>query len=203
MEILKHAEDQSVLTIKKISRALLEGKLVVLPTDTVYGIMALANDEEAVSRLYNVKKRDLKKPSAVLIYSLRTAIDYLGNGQVERLGRIFWPGPLTIVKEPKRKIGRWSKVGIRIPDDEFLLGVLRQVGKPVMASSANISGEPAPVKLADVSPKILEKVSLSVDKGTTALAEESTVIGIDDDGPVILREGPIGIKQIMEAIADG
>ena len=203
MDILKFSKSESASIAKKTAHVLLRGELVVLPTDTVYGVMALATDEAAVAKLYAAKKRDLKKPSAVLVYTLGTATDYLGNGSVTKLGQRFWPGPLTIVKESTKKIGGCSKIGVRIPDDDFLLKVLAQVEKPVMATSANISGEPAPINLDSVSSKVLEKTSLAVDKGRTALAEESTVVELSDSAPNILREGPISLKQIKKVLADG
>ena len=203
MDILKFSKSESASIAKKTAHVLLRGELVVLPTDTVYGVMAIATDEAAVAKLYAAKKRDLKKPSAVLVYTLGTATDYLGNGSVTKLGQRFWPGPLTIVKESTKKIGGCSKIGVRIPDDDFLLKVLAQVEKPVMATSANISGEPAPINLDSVSSKVLEKTSLAVDKGRTALAEESTVVELSDSAPNILREGPISLKQIKKVLADG
>ena len=203
MDILKFSKSESASIAKKTAHVLLRGELVVLPTDTVYGVMAIATDEAAVAKLYAAKKRDLKKPSAVLVYTLGTATDYLGNGSVTKLGQRFWPGPLTIVKESTKKIGGWSKIGVRIPDDDFLLKVLAQVKKPVMATSANISGEPAPINLDSVSSKVLEKTSLAVDKGRTVLAEESTVVEMSDSAPNILREGPISLAQIEKVLADG
>jgi len=200
MKIIKHQKQEEENIVKQVAHALLEEKLVILPTDTVYGVMALASNEEAVKHLYQAKGRDLSKPTALLMSSLEMAQEYIGNGLVSKLGKRFWPGPLTIIAEAKVKIGNWPKLGIRVPDELFLLQVLEQVGRPVMASSANLAGEKPPTGLSQVSSEIANYADIAVDKGSTILKVESTIIELADNSFRIVREGPITKEEIEHFI---
>ncbi len=191
MKTLKLQEDNKAQIIDQVKQAFLSNQLVILPTDTVYGLMALASSKEAIIRLYAAKKRDFSKPTALLVHSKEAAMQIINNSLVSDLARKYWPGPLTIVANDEQKISPWPKVGVRVPDEPFLLEVLESVGQPVMASSANIAGDKAPVKLEEISQEIIQHVSLAVEAGPTKLSQESTVVELEDDNIKILREGLI------------
>ncbi|TET54474.1 MAG: threonylcarbamoyl-AMP synthase, partial [Actinobacteria bacterium] len=186
--------------INKVSQALLDEELVILPTDTVYGLMALSTSDNAVSKLYEAKKRDRQKPTALLVDSIEAAAEYIGNSDIKKLGEKFWPGPLTIIAEAKKNIAGSPKLGVRVPDEHFLLKVLKVVDKPVMASSANIAGEIPPSEISRVSAELSAKVAIGIDKGSTEQEQASTIVEIANGEVDLKREGPITARQIEEVL---
>jgi len=200
MNVIRFEDTDAPNIIQQVVAVLKQEKLAILPTDTVYGVMALATGEEAIKRLYRAKGRDPRKPTALLVSSLEMAKEYIGNDLVSKLGKRFWPGPLTIIKEAKIKIGSWPKLGIRVPDELFLLQVLEKVGEPLLASSANLAGEKPPTDLSQVSSELAEQVDIAVDKGSTKLKAESTIIEITGNSFKIMRSGSVSENQIKQAL---
>ncbi len=202
MKIVKYSEENENDIINKVSQALLDEELAILPTDTVYGLMALSTSDNAVSKLYEVKKRDRQKPTAILVASIEVAEEYIGNDDVIKIGKSFWPGPLTIIAEAKKNIAGWPKLGVRVPDEHFLLKVLKVVDKPVIASSANIAGEIPPLEISQVSAELSAKVAIGIDKGPTEQEQASTIVEIANGEIDLKREGPIELAEIKAAIGD-
>lgn len=186
--------------LTRLESILKGGGIGIVPTDTVYGLAALATDEAAVERLLEIKQRPASKPLPV---------QASGIGDVSRLAvadgpealalmREFWPGPLTIVL--RRRPGfnlpfQGESVGIRIPDNSVCLALIESAGLLVVPS-ANLSGESPPARLRDVSPRILARLDFSVDAGTCPGGTESTVVDLTGELKV-LREGAISTRDII------
>lgn len=174
------------------ARVLANGGLVIFPTETVYGI---GSRPEQAERLRQAKGRPDGKPFQLLAASLdmaRAAGARFAPAAL-RLGRAFWPGPMTLVV-PERHGGT---VGVRIPDAAFVAAVLRALGGPVAASSANRAGRPAPAA-APAAAEFGEAVELIIDAGPIAGGAASVVIDATGPQPRILRPGVITEQQILE-----
>ena len=171
--------------------ALRRGAIVVIPTDTVYGLAARADDADAMVRLFALKGRDAAKSIAVLVGDLAQART-LTTHRLDRFAP-FWPGPLTVVVprsvDSVLHIGAdESTVGIRCPDDAFVRRLALEVG-PIAASSANESGAATPVTAGEIA-SLFPTVSLVVDGGPRP-GVASTVIDATVDPPVVLRAGAL------------
>jgi len=188
-----------------VRAALERGELVVLPTDTVYGIAALAASEEACLRLYDVKGRDSLQPTAVLfadIVSLTRTLPTLSD-RAGAACEVLLPGPLTlIVSEPSRAFwwltGGTESLGIRIPDGALPL-------PPLAATSANLPGEPEAARVQDVPAPIAEQVACGIDGGELASGSASTVVDLTawewGGEPRILRDPRARGDDVLRALA--
>jgi L-threonylcarbamoyladenylate synthase len=186
-------------------RILGAGGLVAFPTDTVYGVGALAFDGAAVERLYWAKDRPASKAIPIL---LGTAGDMAAVAEdvpdmALRLAERFWPGPLTLVVRKAARVpesvSAGVTVGIRVPDHAVALTLLQAAG-PMAVTSANLSGQ-APARTAEeVVAQLETKVDLVVDGGTTPGGIASTVVDCTGEAPRILRPGPIALNDIRSAL---
>jgi len=184
---------------------LTDGGLVAFPTDTVYGLGALAFDEKAVGKLYEVKERGIEKAIPVLIGDVAQLSQVAAgvNSVGERLARRFWPGPLTIVlpRSPAipDAVTPLPTVGVRIPDFDPTRDLLRLTG-PLAVTSANISGQSSPSTAAGVDSQLGGRIPLILDGGVTHGGTPSTVVDCSKDKLVLLREGPITMEQILATL---
>jgi Sua5/YciO/YrdC/YwlC family protein len=181
-------------SIAAAAAILRKGGLVAFPTETVYGIAAVINDDLALERLRYIKKREPDKQFSVCIYSLKQAEELCGvlSPFVYRLIEKFWPGPLTLVV-PSDSGGM---IGLRMPDHPVALQLLRQVNIPVFAPSANFSGATPPVNAEQVMAELGGFIDAVIDAGKTKLGISSTVCQVIDDSFTILREGSIRADMI-------
>jgi L-threonylcarbamoyladenylate synthase len=187
--------------------AVLGGELVVLPTDTVYGVGADAFSPAAVTRLLAAKGRGREAPPPVLVGTVRAAtalVEDLGpDGQ--RLIDEFWPGGLTIVCRAARTLS-WDlgdtrgTVAIRMPEDAVALDLLRETG-PMAVSSANLSGSPSATTAAGARDQLGESVSVYLDGGTAAGGVASTIVDLTGPQPRLLRRGAISVGRLREIAA--
>lgn len=206
--------------IKDAANAVKAGKLVLFPTETVYGIGANALDENAVSRIFEAKGRAGDNPLIVHICSLdmlkRLIKEKEINSIEKKLIDIFWPGPLTIIFNkdkciPYNVTAGLETVGIRFPSNKIAQELIRESDCPIAAPSANVSGKPSGTKIEDIITELDGKVEYILDAGMTDIGVESTVIRVINNKVHILRPGKvtkedienIGIdvvieKQIME-----
>lgn len=184
-------------------RVLRAGGLVAFPTDTVYGVGALAFDEDVVQSIYAVKERPDDKAIPIL---LGDAIDLpkvaLGLTEIaRRLAEHFWPGPLTIVvrKQPAlpEAVSATDTVGVRVPDHAVARQLLRSAG-PMAVTSANLSGRTSPRTADEVVQQLGGRINLIIDGGTTPGGVPSTVVDCTGSQPLILREGPITLENIRQ-----
>jgi len=181
------------------------GGLVAFPTDTVYGLGALVFDEQAVARLYDVKERGIEKAIPVLIGDteqlgrVSSGVNLIGQKLAER----FWPGALTIVvpRHPgiPEAVTTLPTVGVRMPDFASTLELLRLIG-PLAVTSANISGQSSPSTAAGVKAQLGGRIPLILDGGVTPGGLPSTVVDCTTGKPLILREGPLSLEQILQAL---
>ncbi|RJQ30910.1 MAG: threonylcarbamoyl-AMP synthase [Actinobacteria bacterium] len=183
--------------------ALKDEKLIIMPTETVYGIVGLATSKKAVEKIYAIKGRAKEKALPIMV----SDINYLeGYAQLSdsfiKLAKAFWPGPLTIVTKKGPKLsgevtGGQETVAVRIPDHRIALKILKSIKKPLAATSANLSGEPPATKVSDIEEEIKKQVALVIDEGESEIKQASTVIDITSSKPKVLREGPISVDDIM------
>jgi L-threonylcarbamoyladenylate synthase len=176
------------------------GGLVAFPTETVYGLGANLLDKEAVNRLYKIKDRPLNKPLTVHISDIKTVREMAGRipAKAVRLIKKYWPGPLTLILRDKRG----GKTGFRMPDNKIALMLIKTAGVPVVAPSANISGNKPPVSAKEVLCDLDGKIDVLIDGGRTKIGMESTVVDISGRKPVVLREGAVPGRKIIE-VANG
>jgi L-threonylcarbamoyladenylate synthase len=184
--------------------ALRSGKLVVLPTDTVYGIAADAFDPAAVRRLLRAKGRGRNMPPPVLV-AAQTTLDALAT-KVPDLARElvdeFWPGPLTLVCQQQPSL-TWdlgdtrSTVAVRMPDHDDALELLRRTG-PLAVSSANRTGQPSPTTVDAAEEMLGLTVEVYLDGGPTQGDVPSTILDVTSDPPRVLREGAIELAKLKE-----
>ena len=201
-EIL-HASSRD--TILRALAHLEAGGLVAFPTDTVYGVGALAFDGKAIESIYAAKDRPMEKAIPILISDVgeleKVAIDV--PPAALRLASRFWPGPVTILV-PKRpdlpeSVSASPTVGVRVPDHEIARLLLRAAG-PMAVTSANISGEPSPVSAEEVFEQLGGRIPLILDGGRTPGGVPSTLVDCTTPELTILREGPIGLAELQSAL---
>ncbi|MDO8688521.1 MAG: L-threonylcarbamoyladenylate synthase [Dehalococcoidia bacterium] len=181
------------------------GESLVFPTDTVYGLGASCGIESAVLRLYRIKGRPLDKPIPILladpddVTSMAKGVSALA----ERLIARFFPGPLTLVLTKADSVPDWVTAGrdsiaVRVPDHPFARSLIRGLGSPLAATSANLAGQPAPVTAQEAKAQLGELVSLVLDGGPCPGGVESTVLDLTGPSPAVLRKGAIPLEALEE-----
>jgi len=204
MTVLKATKNNIMVAAQTVRR----GGLVVYPTETVYGLGCDPFNIEAVKRILDVKG-ERKKPLPILAASIGDADKIASispNGK--RLAAKFWPGPLTMVFPKKPSLPDvvtfgWDSVGLRIPHNDVALHLIRLSGGLLVGSSANRTGEEPPRAVQEISGELKEMVNVVLDGGVTAQGKPSTVADLTSEKPRILREGPISIKELLDALALG
>jgi tRNA threonylcarbamoyl adenosine modification protein (Sua5/YciO/YrdC/YwlC family) len=187
-------------------RLLRDGATVAVPTDTVYGVAASLAYPEAVAALFLLKGRPSGVPLPVLVHALSPMqeIDVEWNERAQRLSEEFWPGPLTIVVPASHELalllgGTLDTIGVRVPDDELLLSVLRECG-PLAVSSANTHGAEPCHSAEEVLGALAGEYLAAVLDGGERRGEVSTVVEVDDTSWRVLREGAISSARITVAL---
>ena len=178
---------------------------MAFPTDTVYGVGALAFDSEAVERVYWAKDRPVEKAIPVLLgESLQ--LEAVASDVPERarlLAARFWPGPLTLVVGKKRSVPRavaaGATLGVRVPDHPTALALLHGAG-PMAVTSANLSGQPSAQTAAEVLEQLDGKVDLILDGGRTPGGIASTIVDCTQADLRILRLGPVSLEDLQAAL---
>jgi len=186
--------------------ALRGGRLVVLPTDTVYGIGADAFDSDAVSALLSAKGRGREMPVPVLVGSWHTidGLVYSVPHTARELIRAFWPGALSLVVRQAPSL-QWDlgdahgTVMVRMPLHPVAIDVLRQVG-PMAVSSANISGHPPAVTAGDAREQLGARVEVYLDGGPAVQQAASTIVDLTGAHPRVLRQGPVTVDAVAEVL---
>ncbi len=193
--------------LSEAAQTLAAGGLVAFPTETVYGLGADATNGEAVARIYAAKGRPSFNPLIAHVADLAAAErEGVFNAQARALAQAFWPGPLTLVV-PVATTGAVSSlaragldsIGLRVPDHAVALALLKAVGKPVAAPSANRSGRVSPTRADHVAADLDGRVEAILDGGATSIGVESTIVSCLDETPRILRPGGV-TRQAIEAV---
>jgi len=203
---LTSTEEEREAAIEAAAVAVQRGGLVVLPTDTVYGVGADAFDHAAVQALLDAKGRGREMPPPVLISAATTLAALATNVQsyVEALTEAFWPGPLTLVCEQQPSL-TWDlgetrgTVAIRMPDHEVALALLERTG-PLAVSSANLSGLPAATEAAAAQGMLGESVEVVLDGGPSPKGEASTILDVRASQPRLLRLGAVSVAELNDVI---
>lgn len=189
--------------LQKAARILLDGGVVAIPTDTVYGFAALVTNEEAVARLYKIKERNPIKSIAVLLSDAEQAPMVAGHFSsfAQRITEVYWPGALTVIVDKKAglpgNLTSNNTVGIRVPDHDFARELMRLTG-PLATTSANHSGEPPAKKVSDFADSLGDQLDLIIDDGPVMGGVPSTVINCSVEEPVVLREGAIPGAELLK-----
>jgi L-threonylcarbamoyladenylate synthase len=197
--------------IKLAASILKRGGLVAFPTDTVYGLGADATNPRAIQKIFKVKKRPLSNPLPILIAKKSDLQEFTEirnpdeSRVVKKITNKFWPGPLTIVLKKKKIIpnivtaGK-NSVGVRVPADAVALAIIRALGRPIAATSANLHGKPSPTIAMAVKKNLNTKIDLILDGGKTKFGVESTILDCATSPPTLIRLGVIPTKTIEKLI---
>jgi tRNA threonylcarbamoyl adenosine modification protein (Sua5/YciO/YrdC/YwlC family) len=172
-----------------------DGGLVIVPTETVYGIAASNLNQKTLERLSRIKARPANKPYSLHIGEKDKLVELAKDIPIAafKLMDKFWPGPLTMVL---RAVDN-SAIGIRLPDSQILRRIITLADVPVVCPSANISGKPAPTTVAAALKDLNGLVDLAIDAGDTHLGVESTVVDLTVDPPQVLREGALKKEGVL------
>lgn len=203
-----HPRQDIQSAIHSAAQCLLSGWLVAYPTESFYGLAVDATNEDALKRLFLVKKRRTNRPVLILIQSIQVVEQYVTYiPQVaHRVIEAFWPGGLTLVFEASPKISPLltagtGKIGIRLSSHPVATALAREIQRPITGTSANISGEPACRNVEEILRVFGEGIDLIMDGGQTAGEIGSTVLDVTADPPRILREGMIQQDQLEKFIS--
>jgi len=185
------------VNVKNIVGEIKKGKVIVFPTDTIYGLICDAGNKRAVRKIFKIKKRSLLKPLSVFIKDFKAArkIAVIDKKQ-EKILKPMWPGKLIAVLKAKKKFSQsivceFGNIGLRIPNYELLHGILSEFKKPLAQTSANVSREPASSKIKDILRQFRNKKNqpdLVIDAGNLKKSKPSKVIDLTGDTPKILRK---------------
>lgn len=196
--------------IIEAAKIMLDGGVAVFPTDTVYGLGCDATSESAVRKVFKIKGRAESKPLSVLVRDLEMAkkVAFIDR-KLERALGVVWPGAVTVVLWRRHKLpailsANKETIGLRIPDYKFTFCLAENMGRPFVATSANISGQQATTRIGDVI-KYFEKNSVRpdiiLDAGDLKFSEPSTVLDLTTDKPKITRIGPVNPKKLQEILS--
>ncbi len=182
--------------IQKAIDVLINGGIVIYPTDTAFGIGCRMDDHIAVDRLFTIRKRPLTQATPVLVSSEDMALAYYLNPPeiVRRLIKQYWPGALTIIAKCKKELvyspirGGRETIGLRMPNHETALAIIRGVGVPILGPSANFHGQPTPYRSEDLDPELVKQVDYVV-PGTCPVGNVSTVVDCSVEPYRIVRQG--------------
>lgn len=200
-EILKPTAEN----LKLAGELIRAGELVAFPTETVYGLGADGLNFSARQKIYAAKGRPSDKPLTLHVASLEQVAQVAEISQAaEKLFKKFCPGPLTIILPRKKNLpdfvtGGLNSVGIRFPDNEVALELIKIANRPIAASSANLSDFPPPTTAQEVFQNLQGKVKIILDGGACKFGISSTIIDITDE-PKILRRGSISEEKIFIAL---
>jgi L-threonylcarbamoyladenylate synthase len=207
MQIIKTGKK----TVEMAVGILQQGGLVVYPTETLYGVGVDATNPEAVKKLSEYKDRPFGKPYSIAVTDQQMAEKYVDlNTTAKNLYKEFLPGPLTIISKGKHKVAMGIEsedgtLGIRIPDHRLVIEIVKKLGKPITATSANASYKKRPYKVSDILENISNKqkklIDLIIDAGRLPPNEPSTVIDTTLDDPITLRQGEIKLTDKSEVLS--
>lgn len=196
--------------IDEAVKLLAAGKLVAFPTETVYGLGAIATNEKAVRSVYAAKGRPSDNPLIVTVSDEAMVSDYAKEipERAQKLMKHFWPGPLTIllfVKPnalPKAVTGGLDTVAFRCPDDKLTHDLISKLGYPIVGPSANTSTKPSPTTAQHVYHDLNGKIAGIIDGGPTRVGLESTIIDLSVETPVVLRPGEITPQELSKVLGE-
>jgi tRNA threonylcarbamoyl adenosine modification protein (Sua5/YciO/YrdC/YwlC family) len=199
-------EAPSADAINLAASVIRDGGIVIFPTETVYGIGAAATSCIGPQEIIDIKMRPASKPLPWLVET-EDALDTYGVNVPEyahRLARHFWPGGLTLVVEASARVGKDFRdsrgtVALRCPDHEVVQELIRASGGPIITTSANTSGKPAPASFDELEDRLVAAADLTLDGGETRHGIQSTIVDCTGPEPVVVRDGLIPADEIAAA----
>jgi L-threonylcarbamoyladenylate synthase len=201
----ENLEEAIKLTVKLIDK----GEIIAFPTDTLYGLGCDAFNVQAIKKLYQIKKRDFSKPINVLIGSEEQLpfITDIISPIIEDIIKEFWPGDLTLILNKRREVpdvltAGLNTIGVRMPDNSVTLRMIREIGKPLATTSANISGKPSITNAQQIIENFNTRIPLILDGGDSKIGQESTIISLVTSPPKIVRQGSLPLKKLRKIIHD-
>ncbi|WP_311154048.1 L-threonylcarbamoyladenylate synthase [uncultured Streptococcus sp.] len=193
--------------MNKIEKTLAAGGAVVLPTETVYGLFAQALNQEAVERVYELKRRPRAKALNLNVASLEEIYAFSKNqpSYLKQLYQTFLPGPLTIILQANDRVPAWinsgmETVGFRIPKHSVTLDLIRKYG-PLIGPSANLSGKASGTSFQQIMMDFQEEVS-GVEDDNFLTGQDSTILDLSGEKALILRQGAITREDILAQVKD-
>ena len=190
--------------IQEAAKWILDGGVVAVPTDTLYGLSADPFSPAAVGRVFAVKGRDAERALPLIAADTGQVIEHLGplSAMAARLAQRYWPGPLTLlVAAPgalaREVTGGTGRVGVRVPADEVARAICRAAGRPLTATSANLSGEPATADPDVVERTLGDRIDLLIDTGPTRGGAASTIVDATGPDPALVRAGAVAWEDIL------
>lgn len=207
-KLIKITDTSQAEEIGEAASALAEGKLVVIPTETVYGLGAHGLKEDAIRAIFEAKGRPQDNPLILHVADQDQVLDLVQAipPAAQDCMDLFWPGPLTLIFKrsklvPDAVTAGLDTVAIRMPSHPIAHAILEEARIPVAAPSANTSGRPSPTRISHVMEDLDGKVDLVVDSGPSQVGIESTILDVTQEVPTILRPGGV-TKEDLEAILD-
>jgi tRNA threonylcarbamoyl adenosine modification protein (Sua5/YciO/YrdC/YwlC family) len=199
-------ENPNAEVINLAATVLRDGGIIVFPTETVYGLGALADSKFGPHEIFEVKVRPTDLPIPLLVET-EDALDTWGEevpGYAHALAKAFWPGAVTLVVKASQKVPRDFRapngtIGIRSPKHEVVMELIQAAGGPIFATSANTHGNPAPGSFEEVEPRIISHADVALDGGETEHQQASTVVDCTGVEPFIIREGAVSSADVLEA----
>jgi L-threonylcarbamoyladenylate synthase len=216
MEIIKISsinKISDISSIKKIAAAILEGKIVILPTSTVYGISCRYNDIKAIMKIYKIKQRNINIPFITLISNLddlktlTRSISHTAKNIINEFWKIENPESLTLIFNKSKNLKKLinsseSTIALRMAESRFLREIINISG-PIISTSATISGtKKYPAKIGDIPLKIKNQVDLIVEYKFSLAGIESTIVNMCNGSPILVREGRVKFSDIIQRIKE-
>lgn len=183
------------------------GGVAAFPTDTVYGLGVVYDDENALNRLKEAKGRPENKPIPLMISNLKQIESVaVVTDKAKKLIQKFMPGAFTIILKKREDVPAYvtngfDTIGIRMPDDDFILEMMNRIGKPLLVTSANMSGMPTGTTFIEVVEQLEGRIDMIV-KGMCGFKESSTIVDVSTDAVKLIRKGPISEDEIMKIVEE-
>lgn len=196
-------------SVEIAAKVLMSGGTIIYPTETLYGLGGISTDERCYSSIFRIKSRPINKPFPVLVKDINMLMKYAYISEKAKiLIEKFWPGPLTLILKSKKNVFPISphisklsnNVGFRVSAHSFVKKLFELVDKPIISTSANISGEENLYTFADLKSVFNNKVDLIINSGTISASKGSTIVDCSNNPPKVIREGDIPKYKIYEYI---
>ncbi|MFO7821019.1 MAG: L-threonylcarbamoyladenylate synthase [Lentisphaeria bacterium] len=184
--------------VDKVVACLRGNAVIAAPTETVFGLMTLWQNEGGRKRIFAMKGRTFDKPLQMLAADLKmaTAAGVRTDKRIHKIAETFWPGPLTVVLPANRN----TTIGLRIPDHPLILSLLKALGTPLAATSANLSGRPPALRPEEVADRLKKNPDLLITGRPAPGGKASTVVSLLSDGWKLLREGPVTTSELTDLL---
>lgn len=208
-EIIKLTNESPAESYEKAAKLILNGEVVGMPTETVYGLAGNAFDESAVKKIFEAKGRPQDNPLIVHISEFSEIYDLVKSvpENAKKLAERFWPGPLTIILEKSEKVpytvtAGLETVAIRCPEHPVARRFIKACGVPIAAPSANLSGKPSPTTASHVFADLNGRIPLIIDGGESREGVESTVLLLASKTPRLLRPGNVTLGELKSVLGE-